>query len=214
MALKERRIRERQKRRDQILDAAKTLVLEKGVFSVSVQQIAEASELSVGTIYLYFRSKEEIFAALQEDILTLLYEKIQTAAGLGGSCREKLVNIVEAYRDFSVRQKQYFDVINYFLSPSDIIFPHELKHEIDLHGNKILSLVSGVIEEGITSGEFARVNSHRCSIILWGTIHGLIQLRKMGNTMFKDESFEDLYAYSAECFINGFSAHAAVHCMK
>jgi len=209
MALKDRREREKQRRRTQILEAAKTLVLREGVFAVSVQRIAEVAELSVGTIYLYFKGKEEIFAVLQEDILNMLYGEIYTAAGREGSCTEKLFSIADAYREFSRRQKQYFDVINYFLSPSDIIFPPVLKSEIDRHGNRILSLVAGVIEAGIKSGEFRKVDANKCSIILWGTLHGLIQFRKLGDTILKYENFTELYDYGVHCFINGFSVDQA-----
>jgi len=137
MALTDRREREKQRRRTQILEAAKTLVLREGVFAVSVQRIAEVAELSVGTIYLYFKGKEEIFAVLQEEILNMLYGEIETAAGREGSCEEKLFGIAGAYREFSRLKKQYFDVINYFLSPSDIIFPPVLKSEIDRQQNSL-----------------------------------------------------------------------------
>ncbi|HDP80746.1 MAG TPA: WHG domain-containing protein, partial [Spirochaetes bacterium] len=72
-------------------------------------------------------------------------------------------------------------------------------------GNRILSLVAGVIEAGIEDGEFRKVDAKKCSIILWGTLHGLIQLRKLGDTILKDEIFSELYDYGVRCFINGFS---------
>ena len=60
MGLKDRRLREKEQRRQQILDAARAMVLQYGVTAVSIQQIAKKAELSVGTIYLYFENKEEI----------------------------------------------------------------------------------------------------------------------------------------------------------
>ena len=67
MGIKQRRKREKEQRRRQILDASRTLLFKKGLNAISVNQIARQAELAVGTIYFYFRSKEEIFAALQEE---------------------------------------------------------------------------------------------------------------------------------------------------
>ncbi len=67
MGLKERRSREKEARRNQILDAARALLFEKGLHATSINQIAKQAELGVGTIYFYYRSKEEIFADLQEE---------------------------------------------------------------------------------------------------------------------------------------------------
>lgn len=203
MGLQERRTREKEQRRLQILDAARSLVLKYGVFAVSVQQIAKLAELSVGTIYLYFESKEEIFASLQQEVLDLMFEEMEEAIRGSAGPADGLRVIARVYNSFSVENKRYFDVINYFLSPSDIIFPPHLKTEIDHHGNRILSLVVEVIERGVREGVFEAPNPKRCAIVMWATIHGLIQFRKLRDTILRDEKFDELYRYSVECFIEG-----------
>jgi len=206
MGLRERRTREKEQRRLQILDAARSLVLKYGVFAASVQQIAKLAELSVGTIYLYFGSKEEIFATLQEEILDLMNEELEEAIERASGPAEGLRAIARVYNDFSIENKKYFDVINYFLSPSDIIFPPHLKSEIDLHGNRILSLVVDVIERGVREGAFVAENPKRCAVVMWATIHGLIQFRKLRDTILRGEDFDALYRYSVECFIAGLAS--------
>ncbi len=208
MGLQERRTREKEQRRLQILDAARSLVLKYGVFAVSVQQIAKLSELSVGTIYLYFESKEEIFASLQEEVLDLMYEEMEEAIEGATGPADGLRAIARMYNSFSIENKRYFDVVNYFLSPSDIIFPPHLKTEIDHHGNRVLSLVVEVIERGVREGIFEAENPKRCAIVLWATIHGLIQFRKLRDTILRDEDFDELYRYSVECFIAGLACGA------
>ena len=71
MGLKERRRREKEERRMQILDAARKLLFTKGINATSINQIAKLAELGVGTIYFYYRNKEELFAALQEEGLEI-----------------------------------------------------------------------------------------------------------------------------------------------
>ncbi len=203
MGLQERRQREKEQRRDQILDAARELILNHGIFDVSVQQIAKLAELSVGTIYLYFNSKEEIFATLQEGILEMLYSMASGAVADAADPKDRIRAIANVYRQFSVEQKKYFDVVNYFISPLDIFFPKLLKSQVDHHGNKILSILTESIKQGIEDGIFDAVKPKRCAIVLWGTLHGLIQFRKMSDTVLKDENFDDIYDYSVECFISG-----------
>lgn len=203
MGLKERRQREKEQRREQILDSARELILKHGIHEVSVQQIAKLAELSVGTIYLYFKSKEELFATLQEEILDFLYNNIrETLSGIQDPA-ERVRRIAMEYKRFSEEQKQYFDVINYFISPLDIFFPTNLKKEVDKHGNMILNVVVESIQMGVDQGIFDKVKPKRCALMLWGTVHGLIQFRKLKETILKEVSFDELYRYSVEFFING-----------
>ncbi len=57
MGIKERRIREKEHRQNEILKAAQTLFFEQGFAATSMNQIAKAAELSKGALYLYFRNK-------------------------------------------------------------------------------------------------------------------------------------------------------------
>ncbi len=61
MGLEERRRREKEQRRGVIVNAARKLFFEKGFKYVTVDNIAKKSELSKGSIYLYFKSKDEIY---------------------------------------------------------------------------------------------------------------------------------------------------------
>ena len=76
MGVKERKALERKMRRNQILDAARALLLSVGINNISISKISKRAELGVGTIYFYYKNKEEIFAALQEEGLAMLYTTI------------------------------------------------------------------------------------------------------------------------------------------
>ncbi len=110
----ERRQREKEQRREQILNTARELLFKKGIDATSMNQIARNAELSVGTLYLYFKNKESLFAALQEEGLTLLCDKIKEESEKGFTPQEKLEKVALAYMDFSEEHRKYFDIINYF----------------------------------------------------------------------------------------------------
>jgi AcrR family transcriptional regulator len=67
----ERKAQERQARRRRIQEAARTVFTERGYAGASIELIARAAQLSVGAIYLYFRSKEDLYVSLVEDTLTV-----------------------------------------------------------------------------------------------------------------------------------------------
>src|SRR5580704_11172391 len=67
----ERKAQERQARRRRIQEAARSVFSERGYAGASIELIARAAQLSVGAIYLYFRSKEDLYVSLIEDALTV-----------------------------------------------------------------------------------------------------------------------------------------------
>ena len=131
MGTRERKIRERQARRGQILAAARTLLLEKGIIGTSINQIARQAELGVGTIYFYYSSKEELFVALQAEGLALLNDRIEQACSQAPDPHEKIRRMATAYREFTREDKNYFEVINSFLAAPDVILSADLKLQIE-----------------------------------------------------------------------------------
>jgi len=203
MGLKERRQREKDQRRKHILDAARSVLYESGLQAASIGRIAGLAELGVGTIYTYYRNKEEIFVALQQEGLELLCGKLKEIDDTAVTPVEKLKQYAAAYLDFSRNNREYYDIINYFLASPEVMFPQPLKERIDRRGNNILQLVAGTIKEGIEGGIFDNVDAGRYAMILWGTLQGMLQLRKMENTILKGEDFQGLYEESVENFIRG-----------
>jgi len=203
MGAKERREREREQRKSHILDAARALLLEKGLNATSINQIAKRSELSVGAIYFYFKDKEELFAALQLEGLELLHQAIRKAVPKKATPEKKIRSIAQAYLQFSEQHKNYFDIINYFLTSPETIFPPELKNEIDEHGDASIATLTQVIREGIEAGQFKDVDPKRQAIILWGAFNGMIQLKKLQKTILAQNEYHSLYMEIVDRFLDG-----------
>ncbi len=200
MGSRERRQREKEQRRAQILDTARTLLFKKGIDATSMNQIAKNAELSVGTLYLYFKNKESLFAALQEEGLTLLCDTIKEESTKGLTPREKLERVALAYMDFSEEYRKYFDIINYFLTSPEIVFPPFLKSRVDEHVNRILSVVEDILKNGISKDADDR--EVRClAVVFCSSLHGMLQFKKLQNTVLQGEDFRDLYLSSFDCIV-------------
>jgi len=207
MGLKERRQREKQARRNQILDAARTLLFDKGLQATSINQIAKQAELGVGTIYFYYKSKEEIFADLQEEGLEILFARILKTANQNLPPDEKLRRIGRQYIRFSKENRNYYDIINYFLASPEIFFAPNLKSKVDRHGSQIIGLIVEIINAGKRTGLFRSRNPRRDAVTFWGTLHGLIQFKKLKDTVLAGDSHKRLLDHAVEHFISGLQGH-------
>jgi len=202
MGLSERREREKMARKAQILDAARALLFRKGLHATTINQIAKLSELSVGTLYLYYKNKEEIFAELQKEGFDLLFEQIIEASKKGGTPEEKVAGIAITYIEFSQNYKDYFDILNYFLSTPELLFPPVIKSRVDMTAGRILKVLMDVISSGIDSGHFKNVDPVKHAVVLWGSLHGLIHFKKMEETMLQNENYRDYVEYMLHNYIS------------
>lgn len=203
MGAKDRRQREKHERRKQILDAARDLLFKKGIGATSMNQIARNAELSVGTLYLYFTNKEELYAALQEEGLDLLYAAINAVGERDLPPREKLEQMALAYLEFSQQHRKYYEIFNYFLTSPEVVFPPHLKEMIDDHGSRVLSLIEGVLNDIFPAGALDPRTLHRVALVLWSNLHGMLQFRKLQSTILRGEDFRELYLYTVTCVLRG-----------
>jgi AcrR family transcriptional regulator len=107
MGVTERKEREKESRREAIVAAAQKVFFEKGIENTTMRDIAEETELSKATLYLYFTDKEE----LTFEILLLTFQRvnelIRTAADSHATGYQKLQSISAAYMDFYREYPQY-----------------------------------------------------------------------------------------------------------
>ncbi len=101
MGIAERKEREKQLRRDEIILAAEKVFFSKGFDYTTMDHIAEEAELSKGTLYLYFKSKEDLHMAVARKSIRLLREATLKATEGEGNAVEKLGRMGRATIEFS-----------------------------------------------------------------------------------------------------------------
>jgi AcrR family transcriptional regulator len=100
MGIKERKKREREMRRQQIMVAAKRVFTQKGFEKSTVEDIAREAELSPGTLYLYFKSKDELYASLCLRVLRFINVKVDhVISEETTSYEEKQSGLLNAMKD-------------------------------------------------------------------------------------------------------------------
>jgi AcrR family transcriptional regulator len=201
MGQKERREREIRHRREQILSAARKLLFEEGFQRTSVNRISKEAELSIGSIYFYFKNKEDIFAALEAEGLEVLHAEIQAETEGIADCELRLRKGAEAYQRFSETHSEYFNVINYFLSAPQVFFSEAVNQSIDSKAAGILAEIADIVREGAAEGRFEEPHPGSFAVFFWASLHGILQVRKLRGTILENNDFSAFYQYSVERLI-------------
>lgn len=178
MGLLERRIKEKDSRKKQILKSARVLFFKKGFNKVTVDEIAKSSELGKGSIYLYFDSKEEIYAQiLLNDIdnfnrqVSVLLEKESTASDL-------LTEFSNIYIDFFLSDSELFRILmSYMLQPAKMNLPEKLNSQILNANARSIDVIGKILQLGMDSKEFSdKINLKQNQNAFWGLLNGIISL--------------------------------------
>ncbi len=181
MTVAERRTREKESRRQQILQSAREIFLKKGFDGTTIEEIARHTELSKGAIYLYFPSKEEIYISLMEEGSGILFNMLKKAAEADLPADSLLRRLGQAYYRFYKAYPAYFRMMFLFLTSSEMLdkITSELHERCEECAKESLLLVSGVIQKGMEQGMFKPCNSWDMAILLWTSQNGIDPLTVM-----------------------------------
>jgi TetR/AcrR family transcriptional regulator len=179
MGVAERKEREKKARRQAILDAARECFFRDGFEATTISQIADNVELSTGTLYLYFKNKEEIYVSILEEGLEILYALMKGSEHPGASPSELLEGYANAYFGFYTDYGQYFDIMFFLRRPDRRVEVEvELQETLDQQTINCLGLLESAIERGIEEGDFRAVSPYEASRVMWATMNGLMVLHE------------------------------------
>ncbi len=174
MGVQERREREREARKEAVLDATREILLEKGFRGTTTKGIAERCELSEATLFFYFSNKDEI-------LLSLLFESIRFwADGLDKIARstalpeKKLDQIWRFYEKVNEEHPEYYLLFSYLAQPSVLDgVSDEIKEKIVQESGENFHRLASLLEE-LTGHSDGR----HMADTMWATFLGLMVLRE------------------------------------
>jgi len=178
MPVVQRRIREKEVRRRQILDAAREIFFEKGFEKTTVDDIAQATELSKGAIYLYFPSKEEIYICLMTEGAAILYNMLKKAVDVDLPADTLLRRLGHSYYSFYRDYPNYFRMMFLYYSSQEIHskVTKDLNCKCEEQAKKSLMLVAEVVQKGVDDHLFKACNPWDYALMTWAGINGIILL--------------------------------------
>ena len=137
-------------KRDRILRAAVKIFSRKGFFNSKVSEIARAAEVADGTIYLYFRNKDDLLISLFEEKMGEVVEDVRRRIAAGGDALEKLRIFIENHMDLMEREAGLVEVIQVELRQSTKF----LKDYTPVKFFEYLDVIRDILEEGKGQGVF------------------------------------------------------------
>lgn len=179
-----RREREKLQRRETIISAAKELFYENGYQTTTMEDIAAAAEVSKGTLYLYFDSKDELYISVVLEGFQIIDEKLAEITASDADLVEKGRSMFMAFVEFCLENPEYFRTTQYFLTETARQnLPAELVQRLSGLTTGLLGHVAALIADGQEKGLLNKdVEPQVFAVIAWRTATGLLDLALVNDT--------------------------------
>jgi len=192
MSVLSRREREKLARRKSILQAARELFYEHGYQASTIDMIAERAELSKGTIYTYFESKDELYVSAIIEAFLELEKRLIVTASQDLPVEKKLKALFMAFVDHCLVYKEQLWLGSFFYTDTARrTIPRHLLDEINDYTWRCLDIIIQAVQEGKDKGVLREdVNPTEVSIISWRAAVGLLEM-----AIAEEENEEDKKMY-------------------
>jgi len=179
MGVSERKEREKQARRDEILGAARRVFQESGYHATTMDRIAREVELSKAALYFYFRSKDDLFLSMTTEPLRSLKRDVEKIAAGKRGPEEKIAAMARTLVRHWEGNREAYQLGDAFIATYN---PRSEAHRF-LFGkmNEALGEILGVgvriVEDGMGSNVFRNdLDPGKAILVGWRTLAGLLQI--------------------------------------
>ena len=189
--------------RENIVSAASTLFMERGIAATSMDDIAKAAGYSKATLYVYFENKEEIVGILVLNSMKKLYDYISSALIQHKTTKAKYDficrGLVQYQEEFPFYFKMVLDKINIDFEGKEYLPEEKETYQI---GEEINEKIKNFLLSGMEKGDLRGDLDIMPAIFnFWGMLSGIIQLAAN-----KEEYIKKSMGLSKEKFLEyGFS---------
>jgi TetR/AcrR family transcriptional regulator, regulator of autoinduction and epiphytic fitness len=163
--------------RARIMAAARKRFEKFGYRATSIALIARDAGIAVGTIYLYFKNKEQILVALFDESNARWMAEAEHAASPPGNAEERLLRVAQASMERNQRDQLLRAVMNRDLELILAPLCEEFRDKVLRHDVEVMA---DVIRDGVRSGELRPSDPEKTAFILWTTADALLMQKQFG----------------------------------
>jgi len=188
--IESRRHEEKERRREDILDAAESVLAAKGYDDAKMDDIARAARVSRALLYIYFKDKRELQFALCLRGLDLLRQRFAEARGRNPRGVDQIKAIGRAYIGFVQEFPVYFDALaRAEAQHTDLEDADSVCHRMMLAGRLVHLETITALHAGQKDGSLRPDlgDPLRVAMTLWGFTHGVAQLVMTKSEIFAHE---------------------------
>lgn len=173
MGSKERKTREKEELKALILKAARKLFVEKGIGQTTIRNIADSIDYSIGTVYVYFRDKNEILHALHTQGFIDLGGQLKVLFNVKDPM-ERLKAMGKVYINYSLDYPEMYDLMFTLKAPIEFLETIQ-KDEWD-EGKASFDVLRTTVTQCIEAGHFKDHKLEPLCFLIWGCLHGMCSL--------------------------------------
>lgn len=173
MGVAERRAREKDEKRQRILDAAAQIILDEGFEKLTIRKIAEKLEYSAGTIYLYFKDKSELIFEYCDETFELLLDQLSDLEDPNLDPLDAFRISGQRYVEFALANPNAY-IITFCLPPPPGVDGF-LEHNTPA-GMRCYEILRTLIERCQKHGHFRPVELEAAAQSVWFGVHGLASM--------------------------------------
>ena len=174
MGIKERREREKQDLRQKILDAAQEIITREGFAALSMRKLAERIEYSPASIYLHFRSREQIAQELSESGFNQLLTRMRSAAEENDAVA-RMSALSLAYVSFGLEHPETYRLM--FMGDSEYMAVAYADKSPDNPANctyqLLIDAANNLKHDGLYTGQ---ATAAEIAEMIWVAAHGIVSL--------------------------------------
>ena len=159
-------------RRTEILDAARRVFARKGFAEGIMDAIAREANIAKGTIYLYFRSKSDVYKALLHHDMNLLQQYTLERLDRAISLREKVEAFLLARLEHADQKREFFRVMD-----SERTNLHMTRKQYRDFLEEPVTRLRAAFDEAMARGEIRTLDSERTAWLVVDVARGAIQRR-------------------------------------
>lgn len=167
----DKKLTERQNRQNIILNGAIQSYSKYGIDGMTMDNIALESDFGKATIYYYFPSKDDIICSLMKQGWKNLWESVEEVVVHKNSSRKKFVTILNKMAEIVYQNKILYEFL--FTIPKHVSIP-DSKASWKAYQMRTYATMQSIIEEGISSGDFANIKPELFMKAVGGIFHGIV----------------------------------------
>ena len=170
----DRKVRERLTHRKEILLAAEKIFAAKGFFPTTMSEIAQEAEFGTGTLYKYFKSKEDLYFTLIDEKTGEINGPVKAELSKKISAVERIEKILRIQFEFIERNRNFFRIYISERSRFEWTVKDDLGKGIHEKMVSYIHLLAQVIKQGIKEGAFKRKDPLDLAHALVGIVNSFV----------------------------------------
>lgn len=195
-----RRTRELEWRRQDVLVAAERLFSGKGFFKTSVVEIAEAAGFAIGTVYHFFRSKEDIYISVIEAKMEEFASLTEARVSAAVPARDKLEAVIRTKLEYFEDNRDFFRIYVSEWSGFEWTIKSAFGERCWKRYQAQLDLVTDLMRLGIRRSEFRVVDAAEAAYALHGMLNStiylwILQAKPQGSLALKADTLLHLFLH-------------------